>query len=227
MRDRVAFMRSYGQYCGMAKALDLIGDRWALLIVRALLIRGSCRYTDLREGLPGIATNLLVDRLRELEQSEVVTREVAPPPIATTLFRLTPRGEELEPIVYQLGCWGAPLLAKAPKTDAFRTHWFALPARHWLRDHKPDQPPIKIELRTGNQPLAVETVNGAIRTRPGAVEHPDAVITGTPQLIAAVLSGKLDLAQARAAGLQYKGDPETLRRLQPMAVKPHCAREPE
>src|SRR5260370_11848258 len=124
MRDRVAFMRSYGQYCGMAKALDLIGDRWALLIVRELLIRGSCRYTDLREGLPGIATNLLVDRLRELEQSEVVTREVAPPPIATTLFRLTPRGEELEPIVYQLGCWGAPLLPKAPNTDAFRTHCF-------------------------------------------------------------------------------------------------------
>jgi DNA-binding HxlR family transcriptional regulator len=213
-------MRSYGQYCGLAKALDLIGDRWALLIVRELLIRGSCRYTDLHQGLPGIATNLLVNRLRELEQSGVVTREDAPPPIATALFRLTPRGEALEPIVYQLGCWGAPLLAKASKSDAFCTHWLALPAMHWLRDLKPDQPPIKIELRTGNQPLTVEAVNGTVHTRFGAVDRPDAVLTGTPQLIAAVLAGKLGLAQARLAGLQFQGDPEALRRVQPLAVIP-------
>jgi DNA-binding HxlR family transcriptional regulator len=211
-------MRSYGQYCALAKALDVIGDRWTLLIVRELLIRGACRYTDLREGLPGIATNLLVDRLRELEQACLVRREDAPPPIATTLFHLTPRGEELETVLYQLGRWGAPLLAKSPKTDAFRTHWFALPARHWLHDHTPDRPPIRIELRAGDQSMAVETVNGSVRTRPGFIEHPDAVITGTPQLIGALLAGKLDLAQARAAGLKYKGDPETLCRVQPLAV---------
>ena len=85
-------MRSYGQFCGLAKALDVIGDRWTLLIVRELLIRGACRYTDLRNGLPGIATNLLAERLRELEEAGVIEREEAPPPIATTLFRLTPRG---------------------------------------------------------------------------------------------------------------------------------------
>src|SRR6185295_293446 len=86
-------MRSYKQYCALAKALDVVGDRWTLLIVRELLIRGRCRYTDLRNGLPGIATNLLADRLREMEQSGLVSREEAPPPIATTLFQLTPRGE--------------------------------------------------------------------------------------------------------------------------------------
>jgi DNA-binding HxlR family transcriptional regulator len=213
----MGLMRSYRQYCALAKALDVIGDRWSLLIVRELLIRGPSRYTDLRDGLPGIATNLLVDRLRDLEQGGVVHREDAPPPIATTLFRLTPRGEALDSVVHELGSWGAPLLAKAPKSDAFRSHWIALPAREWLRDHTPDQPPIKIELRTGGRPMAVETVNGTVRIRPGSIQHPDAVITGLPQLILSVLAGKLDLAQARAAGLQYKGDPEILRRVQPLA----------
>ena len=87
-------MRSYRQYCAVAKALDVIGDRWNLLIVRELLLRGACRYTDLLHGLPGIATNLLADRLRELEQAGIVYREDAPPPIATTLFRLTPRASQ-------------------------------------------------------------------------------------------------------------------------------------
>lgn len=211
-------MRSYGQYCALAKALDIIGDRWSLLIVRELLIRGACRYTDMRDGLPGIATNLLADRLRDLEQAGIIRREDAPPPIATALFHLTPRGEELEAAIHQLGRWGAPLLAKAPKTDAFRSHWLALPAREWLRDHAPDQPPIRIELRAGGQPMAIETVNGLVCTRTGSVERPDAVITGTPQLILSVLAGKLNLARARAAGLHYKGDPEILRRVQPLAV---------
>src|SRR5690242_21611800 len=89
-------MRSYGEYCSLAKALDVVGERWTLLIVRELALRGACRYTDLRNGLPGIASNLLAHRLRELEKAGVITREDAPPPIATTLFRLTPRGEQLD-----------------------------------------------------------------------------------------------------------------------------------
>src|SRR6266478_1110343 len=112
-------MANYNQYCALAKALDIVGGRWTLLIVRELLIRGSCRYTDLRDGLPGIATNLLADRLRELEQAGIVYREDAPPPIATTLFRLTPRGEALQAAVAELGRWGAPLLAKPADEDAY------------------------------------------------------------------------------------------------------------
>src|SRR5437867_7341077 len=113
-------MRSYGQYCGLAKALDVIGDRWSLLIVRELLLRGACRYTDLRDGLPGIATNLLADRLRDLEAKGIVRREAAPPPIATTLFQLTPRGEQLRPVLVELVRWGAPLMAEAGDEEAFR-----------------------------------------------------------------------------------------------------------
>ena len=134
-------MRSYGQYCALAKALDVIGDRWTLLIVRELLIRGACRYTDLRNGLPGIATNLLAERLRELEEAGIIAREEAPPPVASTLFRLTPRGAALEGVIEQIARWGAPLLAAAPKSDVYCGHWIAMPARH-LRDHAPDQPPM-------------------------------------------------------------------------------------
>jgi DNA-binding HxlR family transcriptional regulator len=211
-------MRSYGQYCALAKALDLVGDRWTLLIVRELLIRGGCRYTDLREGLPGIATNLLVDRLKEMEKAGLVRREVAPPPVATTLFHLTPRARELEPAIYLLGQWGAPLLAHASKEDVFKAHWLVLPMRHWLKDHSPDEPPVRIELRAGDESIAVETVKGSIATRMGTVDRPDAVISGPAPVIAALLKGKIDLEQARESGVRFDGAVEALRRVQPLAV---------
>ena len=208
-------MRSYGQYCAMAKALDLVGDRWTLLIVRELLLRGQCRYTDLRQGLPGIATNLLADRLRELEQAGLIRREAAPPPVATTVFRLTRRGEELAPVVHALGRWGAPLMGTRAAGDAFCSHWLAMPLELPLRDRKPHRAPITIEVRSGDQPMLIETVDGEVRTRPGSADHPDAVLTGPPELVVGVLTGRLDLADARARGLEYDGDPKTLRRVQP------------
>jgi len=208
-------MRSYGQYCALAKALDVVGDRWTLLIVRELLIAGPCRYTDLRNGLPGVATNLLADRLRELEQAGVVAREVAPPPVATTLFRLTPRGEALEPVLAELGRWGGPLLAKRARSDVFRTHWLTLLARLHLKDERPERPLVTVELRSGDESLTIETIDGAVRTRPGSPPRPDAVLAGAPDLIVGLLTSKLDLMAARRAGLRFEGDPEALRRLQP------------
>jgi DNA-binding HxlR family transcriptional regulator len=208
-------MRSYGQYCALAKALDVVGDRWTLLIVRELMLRGACRYTDLRHGLPGIATNLLADRLRELEKAGIVRREDAPPPVATTLFHLTPRGEQLAPVVEALGRWGAPFMAEPSVTDEFRSHWLAMPLQLHLIDRTPHRPPITIELRTGDEPMIVETVEGGVRTRPGSAEHPDAVLSGPPQLIIGVLTGRLDLAAARASGLHFQGDPRVIRRVQP------------
>src|SRR5258708_5239986 len=178
----IGFVRSYKQYCALAKALDVVGDRWTLLIVRELLIRGACRYTDLRGGLPGIATNLLADRLRALEAEGIVSRDEAPPPIATALFQLTDRGRQLEPVLQALGHWGAPLLGKRARKDAFQTHWLVLPFEHHLRDQTPDRPPVTIELRPGDEPMTLETIDGAIRARLGAAKHPDVVVSGTPQL---------------------------------------------
>jgi DNA-binding HxlR family transcriptional regulator len=211
-------MRSYRQYCAVAKALDVIGDRWNLLIVRELLLRGACRYTDLLHGLPGIATNLLVDRLRELEQAGIVYREDAPPPIATTLFRLTPRGEALNAAMLELGRWGAPLLAEPADNDAYRGHWLASLD---LSDQAPDEPPVRIELRTGEEAVTLDTVDGSVRTRPGPAETPDLILTGPPQLVVGVLTGRLTLADAQAAGLEYDGDLAGLRRVRPKAAVTH------
>src|SRR3989440_12400487 len=184
-------MRSYRQYCSLAKALELVGDRWTLLIVRELLLRGALRYTDLRTGLPGIATNLLADRLRDLEAAGIVRREAAPPPVATTLFHLTPRGTELAPAVLAIGRWGEQLITERDEQDAFCTHWLSLQAKLHLADQAPDRPPVAIELRTGDEPLTIETVDGVVRTRPGPASEPDLVLTGTPELLVGVLTGRL------------------------------------
>ncbi|WP_194917085.1 winged helix-turn-helix transcriptional regulator [Catenulispora rubra] len=117
-------MRSYGQHCSIAKALDLVGERWTLLIVRELLLQGPCRFTDLRNGLPGIASNLLSGRLKELEENGLISRNEAPPPIATTLYALTPRGVELGPVLKALGTWGVQYyLADNYEEDAARPYW--------------------------------------------------------------------------------------------------------
>ena len=208
-------MRSYGQYCGLAKALDVVGDRWSLLIVRELLTLGPSRYTDLRRGLPGIATNLLADRLRELEQAGVIEREEAPPPVATILFRLTARGEALEPVLEALGRWAGPLMGTLGANDLYRSHWLALPVRLYLTDRRPNRRPVTIQVQSGDQPMIVETVDGRARARPGTAAKPDAVVSGTPDLVLGVLSGRLTLSAARARGLSFQGDFEAVRRLQP------------
>jgi DNA-binding HxlR family transcriptional regulator len=210
-------MRTYGQYCSLAKALDLLGDRWTLLIVRELFLQGPCRYTDLRGGLPGIATNLLADRLRELEAAGVVAREEAAPPVATTLFRLTERGEELKEALYALGRWGIPLMAEGPASgDAFSSLWMTLPTELFMRDRTPDRPPATIEVRVpGDRPMLIETVDGEVRARPGSAVEPDVVLTGTPHLILGLISGGLDLGQAEALGLRFEGSRKSLLRVLP------------
>jgi DNA-binding HxlR family transcriptional regulator len=205
-------VRSYGQACALAKALDVIGDRWTLLIVRELLIRGACRYTDLRDGLPGIATNLLAERLDDLTEAGVISREAASPPIATTLFRLTERGRQLEPAIEALGRWGAPLLATASAKDAFRSHWLVLPLRMCVRDKSPSARPVRLEVRAGGT-IAVETVgDGSVTARLGTLDDPDVMLDGPPQVVLGLLTGKIDLASAQRKGLKYEGDRRIVRR---------------
>jgi DNA-binding HxlR family transcriptional regulator len=208
-------MRSYDEYCAIAKSLDVVGDRWTLLIVRELALRGACRYTDLRNGLPGIATNLLAERLRELEHAGVVAREDAPPPIATTLFRLTPRGEELRQVLGALVRWGLPLMTEQKSGDAVRSHWLAWAIELMLTDRQPDEPPVTVELQTGDQPIVIETRDGAIHTRLGAAASADATLAGPPKPILGLLLGLLESADAKASGVDYHGDPTILERIGP------------
>lgn len=208
-------MRSYGQFCGVAKALDVIGDRWSLLIVRELMILGPCRYTDLQRGLPGIATNLLADRLRSLDEAGVVRREVAPPPVATTLVHLTERGEGLVAVIRELGRWGAPLLADPDSDDAFRSYWITLPLELFYHDPSPDHPPVRVEVRMGDEPMTIETVEGNVRARRGSTVNPDAVMSGPPHLIIGVLSGRMCVNEACAGGLEVTGVVEAIGRIRP------------
>jgi DNA-binding HxlR family transcriptional regulator len=237
-------MRSYGQYCSVAKALDVVGDRWTLLIIRELLLQGPCRYTDLRNGLPGIATNLLADRLHELEAAGLVSREEAAPPVATTLFQLTEAGVGLEPSLEALGAWGIRYMAEPAEGDEFRSHWLTFPVELFLHDADPDGPPLSIELRPASQvggqttsqatsqvgsqstsraaarPAVVEVAGGEVRTRLGSAASPDLILEGSPRLILGLLGAYLTPADAEALGLAITGDPAILRRVQPQPADP-------
>ncbi len=123
---RPARRRSYDQFCAGARALDAVGDRWTLLIVRELLA-GPRRYTDLLADLPGVSTDVLASRLKDMEQGGLATRRRLPPPAAAAVYELTERGHGLLPVLAALAEWGAPALAERRPTDAVRAHWFALP----------------------------------------------------------------------------------------------------
>lgn len=213
-------MRTYRQFCGLAKALDAVGDRWSLLIVRELMLQGSCRYTDLMRGLPGIAPNLLAERLRQLEAAGVIRREFAPPPVATNLFSLSSRGRDLLPVIRELGRWGGPLLMEADEADAFHTYWMALPIELYYYDPSPDAGPVAIELRTGDEAMVLETAGGKVKARRGRAENPDALLSGPPKLVIGVLSGRLGLEEARRQGLKVEGDPGVLERVKARAAPP-------
>jgi DNA-binding HxlR family transcriptional regulator len=205
-------MRTYGQFCALAKALDVVGDRWTLLIVRELMAWKRARYTDLKSGLPGIASNLLSERLRELEDAGVVAREDVPPPVATTLYTLTERGNALAPVLRELGRWGTPLLAQSPKSDDVRGHWIGLPAELFLRDAQPSRPPVTLEVRSEGQAVTLTTERGKIQSQIGGTPKPDAVLSGPAREIANVLLGGASLSAARKHGVTYTGDRQVLER---------------
>jgi DNA-binding HxlR family transcriptional regulator len=207
-------MRSYGQYCSIARALDVVGDRWTFLIIRELLTRGACRYTDLKDGLPGIATNLLSDRIRELEAAGLVRREDAPPPIATTLFQLTDAGAQLQPVLDALSQWGIRYMTGPAERDQFRGHW----ASFFLHDRDPGGRPASIELRSASSPVVIEVAGGSVTTRPGTAAAPDLVLQGEPHLVLALFSGQLTAAEAAGRGLEISGDASVLTRVLPEAA---------
>ena len=201
---------------GLAGRASWIG--WALLIIRELLIRGACRYTDLKNGLPGIATNLLSDRIRELESAGLIRREDAPPPIATTLFHLTEAGAELQPVLDAVGRWGVRYMVEPADGDQFRGHWFAFPATFFLHDRDPGGPPVSIELCTAGDPVVVEVSGGSTAARLGTAAAPDLVLRGEPQLILALFSGHLTAAEVTDRGLEISGDASVLQRVLPQPV---------
>lgn len=199
-------MKTYGQWCTLAKALDVVGDRWTLLVVRELLLQGPCRFTDLRNGLPGIASNLLSARLKELEEAGVIRREAAPPPVATTLYDLTDLGRRLEPAVQALTAWGVALKTGLGADEEFRPHWMTYPLTWVLADSRPQDPPATIQLVAGGAPVAVEVDAGRVTARPAVTAPADLTISGHPDLIMGLFLRRIPVEHAAQAGLEVTGD---------------------
>jgi DNA-binding HxlR family transcriptional regulator len=210
-------MRSYGQYCSIARALDVVGDRWTLLIVRELRLRGPCRFTDLKNGLPGIAANLLSGRLKELEEAALISREAAPPPIATTLYGLTEDGLALEPVLKALGLWGQRYMAVERPDDAFRAQWLAYAPAWFTTDADPGAPPAVIQLVASGEQAVIELGEGQVRTRTGRAADPDLVLDGPPRAVLGLLTGLVDVSGAVQIGLTVRGRTDLLTRLRPIA----------
>lgn len=164
--------RRYEQYCPMAHALDLVGDRWALLIVRDLM-HGPLRYTDLVERLPGIGTNILAARLRDLERHGVVTRRTLPPPAASRVYDLTDYGRELRPALRELALWGARSLGPPTEQDELFAGWLANAMDTVIARLAPSG---RFEFRAGEEIAAL--VDGEVQS--GPIDDPDVVVTGNP-----------------------------------------------
>ena len=209
-------MRSYGQYCSIARALDVVGDRWTLLIVRELLLRGPSRFTDLKNGLPGVATNLLSARLKELEAAGLITREDAPPPIATVLYELSEAGLALGPVLKALGLWGLRLMADERPDDSFQAQWLAYAPAWFTADSEPDGPPAVIQLIAAGQLAVIELGDGQVHTRTGRAADPDLVLDGPPRAVLGLLNGLIDVERARQIGLSARGRLDLLTRLRPV-----------
>ncbi|MYR44596.1 helix-turn-helix domain-containing protein [Streptomyces sp. SID5910] len=187
--------RSYDQYCSAARALDAVGDRWTLLIVRELLA-GPRRYTDLHADLPGVSTDVLASRLKDMEREGLTTRRRLPPPGAAYVYELTPRGRELLPVLEALGAWGAGELGERRQTDAVRAHWFALPLLRALRTAGAAEGLVEVRLEEGDFHLFAGADEGPVYGDGPAPGEPGARLTLDAGTCAALSRGELDLRDA-------------------------------
>ncbi|MFF9485065.1 winged helix-turn-helix transcriptional regulator [Streptomyces sp. NPDC014676] len=187
--------RSYDQYCSAARALDVVGDRWTLLIVRELLA-GPRRYTDLHADLPGVSTDVLASRLKDMERDGLATRRRLPPPGAAYVYELTARGSALLPVLQALGAWGEGELGERRPTDAVRAHWFALPLLRALEG----EGLVEVRLEEGRFHLRVGAEDGPVYGDGPAPGEPDALLSLDTATCTAIGRGELTLADAVRAG---------------------------
>jgi DNA-binding HxlR family transcriptional regulator len=204
--------RTYGQGCAIAHALDLVGERWALLLVRELLL-GPKRFTDLRTGLPEASPDVLARRLRELERVGVVRRRKLGPPAGTRVYELTDWGRELESIVISLGRWGSrsQLLDRAGEAsvDALMLRLRGLFDPEAAGDLR-----ASYELRFGDDRFAVRVADGRLEVERGEAQEPNAIIETDPQTLRALLTKRTRLVKATREGhMTLTGDADAVKRL--------------
>jgi DNA-binding HxlR family transcriptional regulator/putative sterol carrier protein len=190
--------RGYGQYCGLARALELVGGRWSLLIVRELLT-GPKRFTDLEQGLRGIPSNILSSRLRELEEAGLVERSLVPRS-SSVVYRLTPYGQELEEPVVALGRWGARSLGTPDETFTFTASALMLALRGAFRPEKAKGRNLAVEIRLGDQRLDVLVSNEQVTFPSDPSSAHRLVLEMKPDVLAELLRGSSDLRSASTSG---------------------------
>jgi DNA-binding HxlR family transcriptional regulator len=205
--------KRYDQYCPVCHALGLVGERWALLVVRELL-RGPKRYTDLLEGMPGIGTNILAARLRELEQGGILRKRKLPPPAASTVYELTEYGQELEEALYALARWGAKTLGPPDKGDELYPDW-GLNAFAALLDPEAARGVTETYVvRVGDDVYTARLEDGLLEVEVGAAEDADLDATLGMETFYGLASGEYSPSQALADGkvTLAAGEPATFER---------------
>ena len=197
--------RSYGDQCGVARSLDVIGERWALLIVRELLL-GPKRFNDLLAGLDGASPNVISQRLRELTGSCVIRQRDLGPPARVRVYELTDWGRELEPVVLHLGQWGTRAPLPAGARWGLDSLLLALQATA-----DPAVVNGRYELRVGTDVFTVDGTSGSVRMRRGTADRPDAALTTDADALHAVALGKRSIAETAESGdLRLDGDPQAI-----------------
>jgi DNA-binding HxlR family transcriptional regulator len=204
-------VKTYNQYCPIAHALDVVGERWALLIIRELVEHDQLRYSDLHANLPGCGTNILAARLKELERNDVVRRRRLPPPAASTVYELTEYGQELRPVLHMLAHWGARSLGPPTADTPLEPGWLAGALEMIFLAPPTD---ARVEFRVDDEVASL--VDGA--PREGAADTPDAVVasdrSGFYHLVVdrdftcVTVTGNEDLVRSLVASLPYAEAPE-------------------
>jgi DNA-binding HxlR family transcriptional regulator len=202
--------RSYGQYCTVARALDVVGERWTLLLVRELST-GPKRFKDLLEGLPGIGTNLLAARLKRLEGEGLVRRATLPPPAGSSVYELTKLGGSLEPVIVALSRWGARLLEAPGEDDDLRAGWAIVAMRSAFEQGATGGRSVTYEFRIDGEAFHLRVGDGEegerVEARQGSAPDPDLVVVGDAKTFLALASGRLSPQEAVGSGaLRLEGE---------------------
>jgi DNA-binding HxlR family transcriptional regulator len=199
----MAERKSYHQFCALARGLDVVGDRWTLLVVRELLL-GARSFRQLQDGLAGISPNLLTDRLQVLQEEGLVARNNAPARSKSVVYTLTDLGGSLEGLVFEFIRWGARWMATGPGTDRVEPQWSVLALRALLEDRYPGNNSRGgvVHVDVEGTPVTIELRDGMRAVRPGHLGVADATVTGPVPDLLAVASGIRDLGTP----LQVQGD---------------------
>jgi DNA-binding HxlR family transcriptional regulator/putative sterol carrier protein len=212
--------RSYDQHCTVARALDVVGERWTLLLVRELLT-GPKRFKDLLEGLPGIGTNLLAARLKALEGHGLLRRGTLPPPAGTSVYELTEPGRSLEPVVVALSRWGSRFVEEPRDGDECRPAWVVMALRSLFEPGANDGLRETYEFHIDGEAFHLRVDDGAVEARQGSAEAPDVTVYGETHTFLALASGRLEADKALESGeIQLHGNPNAHARCLKMLKSP-------